>query len=84
MGVKRRDPTVQPAPAERVQVCKICRFDVATCEHDPLIKDREFLREGCIWCCSWKPQEPPVPPPWPKQPKGADWTSCSKIKKEET
>lgn len=72
-AIKRRrvDPlkdelTVCPAPGEHVQVCKICRFDPETCGHNTTIKDRNWLRESVIWCCDWKPQDPPAKPPYPK------------------
>jgi hypothetical protein len=72
MPIKRRrvdplkhDLTVCPAPAECVQVCKICRDDPETCGHNTYIKDRNFQRESTVWCCDWKPQDPPAKPPYP-------------------
>jgi hypothetical protein len=52
----KKVPSQQPAPAENVKVCQICRFDPETCGRDPDIKDRKWLRESVVWCCQWQPR----------------------------
>lgn len=46
----------QPAPAEDIKVCTICRFQPETCGHGTLIEDRSWLRKAVVWCCDWQPR----------------------------
>jgi len=45
----------QPAPAEHIKVCTICRLQPETCGHDTDGLTPGFLRSSCVWCCDWQP-----------------------------
>lgn len=56
----KKEYKTQPAPADNILVCFICRFDPETCRHNreaDTPHDPEFCRRAIVWCSGWEPME---------------------------